>query len=101
MLEHVLIAEGCRIEQAEIRHSVVGLRSQIQSGVRMVNTILMGADYYERLADDYEELPNSAQIGIGRNCFIDGAIIDKNACLGEDVVIKPFPGEQKSKRKTG
>jgi ADP-glucose pyrophosphorylase len=83
-------SEGCCIENAEIRHSVVGVRSQIHSGVRIVDTILMGADYYERPAISmgqsppphwyWQELPD-----------IEGAIIDKNACLGEGVVIKPFP----------
>ena len=30
-------------------------------------------------------------IGIGANCSIEGAIIDKNACIGDGVIIKPFP----------
>ena len=91
ILEHVLIAEGCCIENAEIRHSVVGLRSQIQSGTRIFNTVLMGADYYDRPIDDVDGIPSFLPIGIGRNCQIEGAIIDKNACLGDNVVIKPFP----------
>jgi glucose-1-phosphate adenylyltransferase len=90
-LEHVLIAEGCCISNAEIRHSVVGLRSQIQGGARIFNTVLMGADYYMRPNGDEGDLLNPTPIGIGRNCYIDGAIIDKNACLGDDIVIKPFP----------
>ncbi len=88
-LENVLIAEGCRIEQAEIRNSVVGVRSQIQRGTRIIDSILMGADYYSR--SEVGEIPNNPAIGIGANCYIEGAIIDKNACLGEGVVIKPFP----------
>jgi glucose-1-phosphate adenylyltransferase len=91
VLENVLLAEGCTINNAEIRHSVVGLRSQISSGVRMVNTVLMGADYYERPVDDEYGVPVGTPIGIGKNCSIDGAIIDKNATLGDNVVIKPFP----------
>jgi glucose-1-phosphate adenylyltransferase len=90
-LEHVLIAEGCCIQEAEIRHSVVGLRSQVQSGTRIFNTVLMGADYYERKYDEFDENSIPVPIGIGNNCYIDGAIIDKNACLGNNVVIKPFP----------
>lgn len=90
VLENVLISEGCCIDHAEIRHSVVGLRSQIGSGVRMFNTVLMGADYYER-PSEVEGVPLTTPIGIGNNCYIDGAIIDKNASLGENVVIKPFP----------
>jgi glucose-1-phosphate adenylyltransferase len=30
-------------------------------------------------------------LGVGSNCVIEGAIIDKNARIGRDVVIKPFP----------
>jgi glucose-1-phosphate adenylyltransferase len=88
-LENVLIAEGCCIDNVEITHSVVGLRSQIASGVTIKDSILMGADYYERPVEEGKR-PNDP-IGIGRNCHIEGAIIDKNACLGENVVIKPFP----------
>lgn len=89
VLENVLISEGCRIESAEIRRSIVGLRSQISSGVKMVDTILMGADYYDRPVEN--GFDHSPCIGIGNNCQIEGAIIDKNACLGDDVIIKPFP----------
>lgn len=88
-LENVLIAEGCRIDSAEIRNSVVGLRSQIGAGVRIVDTILMGADYYERPPE--RGVSEICAIGIGENCDIEGAIIDKNACVGDNVVIRPFP----------
>jgi glucose-1-phosphate adenylyltransferase len=93
VLENVLLSEGCRISNAEIHNSVVGVRSQIHSGVRIVNSILMGADYYERSNTDgsQPEIP----IGIGRDCQIEGAIIDKNARLGPGVIIHPFPeGEE-------
>lgn len=91
ILERVMIAEGCYIQGTEIRHSVVGLRSQIQSGVRMFNTVMIGADYYVRPLNDLSAVPTTVPIGIGCNCYIDGAIIDKNACVGDNVVIKPFP----------
>ncbi len=91
-LEHVLIAEGCTIEDAEITHCVVGLRSQIRSGVVMKDTVLIGADYYKRpIEEDGEVFYSDRPIGIGHNCHIEGAIIDKNASLGDNVVIKPFP----------
>ena len=90
MLENVIMAEGCCIDRAEIRHSIVGLRSQIGEGTQIFNTILMGADYYER-PSEVEGVPVSTPIGLGKNCYIDGAIIDKNVCLGDNVVIKPFP----------
>jgi glucose-1-phosphate adenylyltransferase len=87
-LEDVLITEGCRVERAEIRHSVVGLRSQIESGAFIQDSIIMGADYYETLLKPRK---NVIPIGIGPGCHIEGAIIDKNARLGPGVVIMPFP----------
>jgi len=91
VLERVLIAEGCCIDHAEIRHSIVGLRSQINSGAKIIDTILMGSDYYERTEYELDRGgPGDPPIGIGKNCYIEGAIIDKNVCLGDNVVIKPF-----------
>lgn len=90
-LEHVMLAEGCWIKDARIRRSVVGLRSQIRSGVKMTNTIMMGADYYGFFRRGEEEEKGEIGLGVGSNCQIEGAIIDKNARIGRDVVIKPFP----------
>jgi len=80
---NVLIGEGCIINRAKINHSVVGIRSIIKGDVQIKDSVLMGADYY----DDSGEIP----IGIGENCYIEGAIIDKNPRIGQDVIIKPFP----------
>ncbi|MCJ7733544.1 MAG: sugar phosphate nucleotidyltransferase [Anaerolineales bacterium] len=86
-LKDVSLSDGCTIGKAEISHSVIGLRSQIQDGSIIKNTVIMGADYYEENIDHDSSVP----IGIGKNCNIDGAIIDKNARIGEGVIIKPFP----------
>ena len=86
-LEQVYLADGCTIGQARIENSVIGLRSQIQDGAHLENTVLMGADYYEANAHRPHHIP----IGIGKNTFISGAIIDKNARIGEGVEIHPFP----------
>ncbi len=87
-LENVLLADGCCIGQAEIRNSVIGLRSQIDHGVRIYDSILMGNDYY-----DGAETTRASGIpmGIGANCQVEGAIIDKNARIGANVTILPFP----------
>ena len=82
-LSNVLIAEGCVINRAEIDHSIIGLRSIVKQGSRIKDTILMGADYYDA--------SGNIPLGIGENCDIEGAIIDKNVRMGQDVVIKPFP----------
>ncbi len=87
-LHNVLLAEGCCIGRAEIEDSVIGLRSQIQDGVKIRSSVLMGADYYDTPA----RLKKSGiSLGIGAGCQIEGAIIDKNARLGPGVIIRPFP----------
>jgi len=85
VLQDVLLAEGCRIQNAQITHSVIGIRSVIGSGTMIKDSIVMGADYYAN------EMPGQVPIGIGANCHIEGAIIDKNARIGANVVIRPFP----------
>ncbi|MBI4732851.1 MAG: glucose-1-phosphate adenylyltransferase [Chloroflexi bacterium] len=85
LLKDVLLAEGCRIQKAEITHSVIGVRSVIAAGTVIRDCVLMGADYYT------SEQPGLPPIGVGPNCHIEGAIIDKNARLGAEVVIRPFP----------
>lgn len=83
-LKNALIAEGSKILKSQITHSIIGIRSQIASGCVIKDSIVMGADYYER---DTKELP----IGIGSDCHIESAILDKNCHIGNNVTIKPFP----------
>jgi len=89
-LKDVLIAEGCRIRKAEITHSIVGIRSQIAEGTVIRDSIIMGSDYY-----DVEKPRGNLPIGIGANCHIESAILDKNVRIGEGVVIRPFPRDYK------
>lgn len=82
-IEQALITEGCVINDAEIRHSTIGLRSIIGKGCKISKTVIMGADYYE---DSHAKEP--VKIGIGDGSTIESAIIDKNARIGKNVVIK-------------
>ncbi len=84
-LSRVLLCDGGRIQGAEISDSIVGIRSRIFAGTKIRSSILMGADYYEQ--DSGGILP----LGIGPGCDIQGAIVDKNARIGANVVIRPFP----------
>lgn len=54
------------------------------------DSIVMGADYY-----DEKKQRGSLPIGIGRNCHIESAILDKNARIGDKVTILPFPRDHK------
>lgn len=91
-LYNVLLADGCRIQEAAIRNSVVGLRSIISNGVTIQRTVIMGADFYES-AEAREENAQIGQpnIGIGPSSVIEAAIIDKNARIGQRVIIRNIP----------
>ncbi len=88
-LERSVIADGCLLRGSIIRESVIGLRSAIGPDARVVKTVMMGADFYETSEQKAKnrslDRPN---IGIGRGCNIEGAIIDKNARIGENVTIR-------------
>jgi glucose-1-phosphate adenylyltransferase len=85
-LRQAIISDGCIISDAHLERSVIGIRSIIQSGATIRNSIVMGADYFEQ---DRPEDARHPPVGIGRNCVIDRAIIDKNARIADGVVITP------------
>jgi glucose-1-phosphate adenylyltransferase len=66
---------------------VIGVRSIIRSGATIRNSVIMGGDFFEASAPPTS--PDVPAIGVGRNCVIDRAIIDKNARIGDGVVITP------------
>ena len=84
-----IIADGCRINNAEIHNSVIGIRSILGKNTLIQNSIIMGADYYETesniRANRLKKIPNT---GIGNNSRIVDAIIDKNVHIGEQVTIE-------------
>lgn len=86
-ISRAIISDGCRIDSAIIDRSVIGIRSIIRSGTHLTNCIAMGADHYE--ADLNESIDHAPPIGIGHDCIIDHAIIDKNARIGDRVIIHP------------
>lgn len=83
-----IIADGCRIENAVIKESVIGVRSVVQSGSTLERVIMMGSDYYEN-SNDIERLnvKHLPKIGIGKKCTLKNVIIDKNVRIGNEVVI--------------
>src|SRR5207249_3857803 len=72
---------------AHIERCVIGVRSYIDSGTTVRNSIIMGADFYE--AEMAAKETEGPELGIGKNCVIDHAIIDKNARIGDGVVVTP------------
>ena len=82
-----IIADGCIITNANIERAVIGIRSVIENGSTIRNSVLMGAYFYQD--EDPQPKPDLPPLGIGRHCVIEGAIIDKNARIGDGVVITP------------
>jgi glucose-1-phosphate adenylyltransferase len=82
-----VIAEGCIIGAAKIERSVIGVRSRIGKDSTILNTYIMGSDYYETL-EEIEKNKILILMGVGERCVIENAIIDKNCRIGDDVTIK-------------
>jgi len=86
VIREALISDGCIITDAHVETAVIGLRSIIETGTTIRDTIIMGADYY---AGAVGTDPTRPAPGIGRNCRIERTIIDKNVHIGDNVVITP------------
>ncbi len=84
-LNRCLLSEGSIISGKRITHSTVGIRSVVGEGTVVEDSILMGADYYQGQRPSFSEVP----MGIGRDCYIKNAIVDKNACIGDGSHITP------------
>ncbi|PSR18667.1 glucose-1-phosphate adenylyltransferase [filamentous cyanobacterium CCP3] len=83
-----MISEGCVLKECNITNSVIGIRSRIESGCTIEDSLIMGADYYQ---DNFERRGNcdstKTPLGIGANSTIRHAIVDKNARIGCNVQI--------------
>jgi len=84
-LNRCLLSEGSIISGHRILHSTVGVRSVIGDGSVIEHSVIMGADYYETPG----EVTDRPALGIGRDCYIRNAIIDKNARIGDGAYITP------------
>ena len=85
-IEQSMVADGSLLEGAQIRRSIVGLRSVVRSGTAIEESIVMGNDYFE---DNWTGQPPEGipRLGIGKNCLIRKAIVDKNVRICDNVQI--------------
>ena len=87
-LDHTIIADGCIINAARIDSSIIGIRSRIGHDTTILNTYIMGSDYYETIEDiQHAQQHGVPQLGIGNRCYLQNLIIDKNVRIGDDVRI--------------
>ncbi|MEH2198395.1 glucose-1-phosphate adenylyltransferase [Nostoc sp.] len=83
-----IIGEGCILKNCRIQHSVLGVRSRIESGCVIEESLLMGADFYQASVERKSNVKQGdIPVGIGTDSIIRGAIVDKNASIGHDVKI--------------
>lgn len=96
-----IIGEGCILKNCRIQHSVLGVRSRIESGCIIEESLLMGADYYQASVERQCSIEkNDIPVGIGTDTIIRRAIIDKNARIGHDVKIINKDNVQEAERES-
>ncbi len=86
-IERSVIADGCVINDAVIEHSLIGVRSRVQAGSTIRDSLVMGQDWYE--TPDRECPAGAPPMGIGHGSYIERTIVDKNARIGDGVRISP------------
>jgi len=90
MIDHAVISDGCIINRARISNTIVGLRTIIGDGTELNRVVILGSDYYESQESvERHEKEGVPRVGIGAHGKIENAIIDKNARIGNNVVISP------------
>jgi len=88
-IEEALLSDGCIITDATIKRSIIGVRSVIEKGCEITDTIIIGSDYYHKIEMLEDNKIEERPIKIGENTRIHRAIVDKNASIGCNVVIHP------------
>ncbi|MCL1668704.1 glucose-1-phosphate adenylyltransferase [Elizabethkingia ursingii] len=82
-MEKVVVGDGAIIMGDRLEKCVIGNRARIGRGSVIKNTYMMGADFYQN--DEINDLV--PLFGVGENCYIENAIIDKNCMIGNNVRI--------------
>ncbi len=83
-----MISEGSIINKAQISRSVLGVRTFVDEGAEIQDSLVMGRDYFQSFDERYDDAGSGlVPTGIGRNTIVRKAIIDKNARIGRNVKI--------------
>ena len=89
-VDHAVVADGCIVSDANLNRCSLGVRSVVAEKSELENVVMMGADHFET----FEQISTNKQagrpaMGVGRNCQINNAILDKNVRIGDNVVMDP------------
>jgi glucose-1-phosphate adenylyltransferase len=89
-IDHVVIGDGCLVTDSTLKHCVISIRSILGENSNLEDVVMMGADYYQTEEEVHaDKAKGRPPIGVGRNCRIRHAIIDKNARIGDNVTLSP------------
>lgn len=89
-IDHVVIGDGCLVTDSKLKHCVIGIRSILGENADLEDVVMMGSDYYQTEKEvQADREAGHPPIGVGRNCRIRRAIIDKNARIGDGVSLSP------------
>ena len=85
-IDNSMVSEGCILNGVRVRKSIIGLRSRIDNGVIIEDSIIMGSDFFESISEIQHNIDKGRpHVGIGENTTIRRAILDKNVRIGRNV----------------
>lgn len=94
-VDNSMVSEGCILNGVYARNSIIGLRSRVDSGVKIENSIIMGSDYFESIQEIKANIDRGVpHIGIGPDTVIRKAIIDKNVRIGQGAKLLNLSGKK-------
>jgi glucose-1-phosphate adenylyltransferase len=101
-IDNSMVSEGCIMNGVYARNSIIGLRSRLDVGVRIEDSIIMGSDYFETIDEIKQNLASGQpHIGIGENTIIKRAIIDKDVRIGKNVKLVNSSGVENKDSEDG
>lgn len=90
-----IICDASDLAGSDFNRCLVGLRGRVMPGTLMEDCVFMGSDYWEgHYLDPRNHNSGLLPLGIGRDCVIRNAIIDKNARIGNGCRLENADGVQ-------
>ncbi len=94
-MNNTIICDASDVNGVSFIDCIVGLRGKIQSGTVMEKCVFIGSDYWDgHYLDPRTIRSDMLPLGIGENCIIKNAIIDKNARIGDGCRLENREGIQ-------
>jgi len=90
VIDRTIVADGCVLDGGRAERCVTGVRSNVGARTTLESVVMMGADFFETEEDKRQNRERSVpDVGVGKDCEIHRAIIDKNARVGNGVKLSP------------